>query len=102
MRKSAVTLVVCLVMLGSLAAFADAGGKPSSIPPFSVPPEGAAVAAAGQAFALCATGVASALSACMANAGTDTSAIAACGTAAAADAQACQQTFFTTLNTSIQ
>jgi hypothetical protein len=101
MRKWAVTLVVCLVMLGSLAAFADAG-KPSSVPPFSVPPQGPAVAAAGKAFALCATGVATDLSACLAAAGTDTSAIAACGIAAAADAQACEQTFFTTVNTALQ
>jgi hypothetical protein len=100
MGKWVVTFAVCLVMVGSLATFADAG-KPSSSPPFSVPPDGSAVAAAGQAFGLCATGVATALTACLATAGSDTNAIAACGAAAAADAQACQQTFFTTLSTSI-
>jgi hypothetical protein len=102
MRKWAVAFVVCLVMVGSFAAFADAGGKPSSIPPFPVPPQGSAVAAAGQAYALCSIGVATTLSDCLATAGTDASAIAACGTAAAADAQACLQTFFTTINSSLQ
>jgi hypothetical protein len=95
-----VTLAVCLIMVGLVAAFAEAGGKPiSSAPPFSsLPPDGQAVAAAGQAYGLCATGVATTLSSCVSQSGGNASAIASCVAAAATGGQACQETFFTTLS----
>lgn len=95
--------VLCLVMVGLIAAFAEAGRPFSSAPPFSsVPPQGSALATAGQAYGLCAQGVAAQLAQCVRDAAGDASAIATCKVEAASDAQACQDTFFSAVSNAAQ
>jgi hypothetical protein len=97
--KSGVIFVTCLVMVGLIATFAEAGKPFSSAPPFSpVPPTGAAVAAAGQAYVLCTTAVASELAQCVREAAGDATAIATCKADTVADVQACTASFFSAVN----
>jgi hypothetical protein len=101
MAKWLVMVVTCFVMIGiELPPFADAAGKEpvASAPPVSsVPPSGSAISTAGQAYGLCAKGVAAELTYCVRQAGDDASAIEDCVADAAAGAQACHDTFFTSL-----
>jgi hypothetical protein len=98
-KKMGIVFVTGLVMVGWMATFSEAGKPFTSAPPFtSVPPSGSAIATAGQAYALCATGVFAQLADCVRAAAGDASAIAACKADATAHAQACHDTFFSAVS----
>jgi hypothetical protein len=95
--KWAISLIACIVIVGSITLIADAGLGPK--PP--LPPNAAAVASCGTAYGLCAQGVALNLSTCASGSGGDTTVLEECKATAEAGAQACHDTFVSCLDAAL-